>query len=474
MSVGVAALRGTLTHPGSADKTARRSAARRPGPGGDDRGPLLPAYPARAAALFALVLFGSLHWMQMLDPSSPGRAWAATGIAGAGIAAFALLRRQPFFAAVAGAILLGTLLGLAAAAAAGGASAAAVGFARLRGRTRLLETVASVCVAVGLLALSLLAAGIPANLLTPGRWGELASGIQQGVEGLPGVRVPYKGIEEWIRLVIPLGATLLAAAATILACWPRANGRFGFMLPALVCLLVLYAVPTIALVFGSEFVRGALLALLVLAFLRLERLRKRDGRAAAGLLVAAAVLGLIAAPAIDRDEPLWDYEAWALGAASSKTTEFSWDHNYGPLDWPRDGREVLRVKARNGSYWKAQNLDFFDGRTWQAGEIGRREASTFELPPANTFNQRLVSDRPRVGAQPAHGAVHRRRLHRRRQDARTGGLRDDPRHPRLVADAEARGCLRGPRLHAATRANRRCAAPRRRMTPTSTASSRWT
>jgi hypothetical protein len=38
-------------------------------------------------------------------------------------------------------------------------------------------------------------------------------------------------------------------------------------------LVTLYAVPAVALDFEGEFLRGALLAMLVLAFLRLERLR---------------------------------------------------------------------------------------------------------------------------------------------------------------------------------------------------------
>ena len=34
------------------------------------------------------------------------------------------------------------------------------------------------------------------------------------------------------------------------------------------------------------------------------------------------------------------------------------------MDWPRDGRVVLRVKAKESAYWKAANLDGFDGTRW--------------------------------------------------------------------------------------------------------------
>ena len=38
--------------------------------GGD---PILPLWPARLIAFAALALWGSLHWMSMLEPAEPGR-----------------------------------------------------------------------------------------------------------------------------------------------------------------------------------------------------------------------------------------------------------------------------------------------------------------------------------------------------------------------------------------------------------------
>ena len=95
-----------------------------------------------------------------------------------------------------------------------------------------------------------------------------------------------------------------------------------------------------------------------------------------------AVLALMLAPALDGDEPWWDYETWALGAASARSTAFSWDHSYGPLDWPRDGRELLRVKSPRPAYWKAANLDVFDG-------IGWRQAGSPEQDPQSTDGRAL-------------------------------------------------------------------------------------
>ena len=286
--------------------------------------PTLSVPVARGLAFVALAGFGALHWMVLLDPAAPERA---------------------LYALVAGGIaMVGLLLA-----------------ARLSGRAR-----PAVATAVSLvaLALALLGGGVADELLRPDRWGALASGIGRGIESLPGVRVPYRGVDEWTRTVIPLGGTVIVTAAAIAAFWPR-RGRTGFPGAALTLLVALYAVPAISLDFENEFLRGAALALLVLAFLRLEKLRVGDASAAGLVAAGIAVVALMLAPALDRDAPWWDYETWALGAASARTTSFSWDHDYGPLDWPRDGRELLRVRAeKRPSYWKATNLDSFDGRRW--------------------------------------------------------------------------------------------------------------
>ena len=84
------------------------------------------------------------------------------------------------------------------------------------------------------LALAFLAGGIADELLRPDRWGELAAGISRGIDALPGARVPYRGIDEWTRLVIPLGGTVLtvvAGARRVLAAPRRAS---GFPLVALI------------------------------------------------------------------------------------------------------------------------------------------------------------------------------------------------------------------------------------------------
>jgi transglutaminase-like putative cysteine protease len=283
----------------------------------------LPVARARGLAFAALGGTAALHWMAMLEPAAPGIALAALVVAS-------------------------------------GAAGALLAAARRSGARRVAPAVLTAVLA---LALALVAAGVPVRLLWPAGWSELGAGVARGIDALPGVRVPYRGVEEWLRIVIPLGGTVLLVAAALLAFWPRRD-RLGFRGPALALLVALYAVPAIALDFTAEFLRGALLALLVLAFLRLERLPRRDARAAGAVAAAVAFGGLLTAPLLDGDRPWWDYERWALETASAKTTAFSWDHRYGPLNWPRDGRELLRVRASRPAYWKVENLDGFDGRYW--------------------------------------------------------------------------------------------------------------
>ena len=300
------------------------TAAARKGRAGSDSTELTLAAPvARAMAFLALCGFAALQWMQMLEPAASGRAGNAVLAAGFAITGLLIAARLP-------------------------------------GRAR---TPAAVLVAFGAFALALLSGGAADEQLLPSRWSELAGEIGRGLSTLPGARVPYRGLDESTRLVIALGGTVLAVTAALLAFWPRGR-ELGFRHVALVLLMTLYAVPAVALDLSSEFLSGALLALLVVAYLRLERLQITDAGMAGFLAIAVTFLGLAAAPALDTDEPWFDYETWALSNASSKSASFTWDHTYGPLDWPRDGRELLRVKARRPAYWKATNLDDFDGARW--------------------------------------------------------------------------------------------------------------
>ena len=317
-------------------------AAPRPGPVVREAaagGELLPLWFARGVVLVAFAAFAGLHWAGLLEPAAPGRAWEAVLVA---------------------ALVIPALLATA----------------RLRGPARWAAASAVALVAV---AVALVAGGLADEYLRPERWGELASGTSRGIEALPGVRVPYRGVDEWTRLAIGTGGTLLTVLAALLAFWPRRD-RTGFPGAALLALLTLYAVPAVVLNFEGEFLRGAVLALLMVAFLRLEKLRMRDAPAAGAVAAAAATAALIAAPALDGTDPWFDYESWAVETAATKSLTFSWDHDYSPLTWSRDGRELLRVKAREPAYWKARELSLFDGRRWRQDPRQRGEDPASQLP----------------------------------------------------------------------------------------------
>jgi transglutaminase-like putative cysteine protease len=237
--------------------------------------------------------------------------------------------------------------------------------------------VAVVCLA--LLALALLCAGVPLRMLGPRGVDELASGLVDGISTTPGITVPYRGVDEWVRIAILSGGTALLALAALLAFWPRRGGGLGSPLPAAVALGVLYAVPIIERGPDSPYFDGALFCILLAGFLWLERLRSDQLGAGIVCVLVAAVLGAIVAPRVDGTRPWFDYESFAEKLEPTKAEAFSWNHGYGPLNWPRDGREMLRVKAKHSAYWKATNLAAFDGVRWRQARASRDQLSDADL-----------------------------------------------------------------------------------------------
>ncbi len=338
--MAVAALRAPVSH-----TTARPDDAARPARPNGPRPvqPLLQAPLMRLITLTLLAAFGAGHWMAMVEPAEPWRGVGAVAVAVA--TALALLR-------------IGRL-------------------ARVRRRRLALLTL----ILVGFVVV-LAVSGLPLTDLRPTGWGVATSTIASGLDGLAGARIPYRGIDAGLRLVLPLGGVLLAFAFALLAFWPRRGDRLGFPLWALVVGVALYAVPAVVLILDQEFVRGAVLTLLVLLFWRGERLPRTQAAGAAGAAGVAIVVALAAAPALDLAEPLFDYEDWAQEVAGGRTESFRWDHDYSALLWPRDGREMLRIEARSRSYWKVETLDGFDGREWDVdGRFASRQGDLDGIDP---------------------------------------------------------------------------------------------
>jgi transglutaminase-like putative cysteine protease len=214
----------------------------------------------------------------------------------------------------------------------------------------------------------LLSVGIRGRDVLPDRWDDLVRGIATGIGALPGTLVPYRGDEPWVRHTLLLGGSAMAAIAVLQGFWPREPGRLpGSVFATAFTVAVLYGVPAVERESDRPFLSGALFAVLLAGFLFADRLRPAQLAPAAVLLGAATGLALLLAPSLDRREPWVDYEQFARSVAGRGAVGYRWDHGYGPLDWPRRGRELLRVSAERPAYWKAGVLDTFDGRGWRQG-----------------------------------------------------------------------------------------------------------
>ena len=236
-----------------------------------------------------------------------------------------------------------------------------------------LRTTLALAIALASLFGALLAAGLPAHLLEPANWGELRDRIQTGMGGIESADLPYAGTDPWIRLTLVLGAPALVALAGTFAFWPATKRRELGRTIALGLLLIAYGVGSTLDNPGAEAFWGLVLLLLSVGWLWIPRLER--GRRARALAVTAGA-GLLALPFVGilNAPPLWDYENWSWFGAQ-RTISFQWDHDYGPLDWPRDGTTVMTVQSSVPLYWKASVLDRFDGYGWQRAVPGDAAAA---------------------------------------------------------------------------------------------------
>src|SRR4051794_22307255 len=284
------------------------------------------AWTLRLVAFAALGLFGGAHWAGIVRP-------------GAG----------------------GDLLGLFLVAIAGGVAVAAA--AELPSRRVRIAAIAGIVLIALLLILAV--AGVPVWYLRPDRWDSLAVALADGIATLPALRMPYRGTDPWVRAVLISGGGLLLLVASCLALAPRPR-TFG----AAACLSVLYVVAIIEHRPSHPYFDGALFALLLGGMLWGDRLRGREASVGAMLGIGAVLAAAILAPRLDSTKPWVDYEAIAESLQAGKSTTFSWNHSYAPLTWPRDGRELARVRARGDLYMKTANLEDFDGTEWREARGG--------------------------------------------------------------------------------------------------------
>ncbi len=296
----------------------------------------------RVMTFAALGIYGALRWGTLTNPSPGLRLTAmvllAVAVAGVGAGASAIAERAWY----------------------GGWHRVAWMF-RGWGRRAiaLLLTLLSVCVVLAL-------AGIPVSWLIHVRVATIANGVGQGLSSLPGVLLPYLGINPWIRIVMNCGAGLLLLGAALTICTPSPSEVRR--IAAALQLAALAVIPATVMHPALPYVQGLLLFLLVAAFIWGERVV--SGRSGAGLaVVGVAALGsLLIAPALSRHHPWLNYRSLTASLSPGHVDTFDWRQSYGPYNWPRDGRTVMTVKARRADYWKAENLDIFNGVDWAQGE----------------------------------------------------------------------------------------------------------
>ncbi|HTU95539.1 MAG TPA: transglutaminase domain-containing protein [Solirubrobacteraceae bacterium] len=197
-----------------------------------------------------------------------------------------------------------------------------------------------------------------------------ADRIEHGLNLLPNTLVPYLGSSADVRLVIVLGAAVLVLdAAAVLAFAGGSRLGDGRRAAAALPLIALAVVPSTLIRPELPYMQGLLLFGLLAAFMWGERVRAGAAGSAIGIIALAGVAGAIAAPRIDQRSPWVDYRAWAGTAVPVHVDTFNWNQTYGPLRWPQNGHEVFTVTTSrsHGDYWKAEDLDTFNGTSWVVG-----------------------------------------------------------------------------------------------------------
>jgi hypothetical protein len=305
----------------------------------------------RLASFAALALYGVVRWATLLHAAPT---WRLAGLVGVAVA-------------LAGAGYL------------------------LRGAVPVIAVLALVAV-IGALAI----AGVPLAWVVHERIALTSRGIGRGLSALPGVLVPYLGARHWVRVVIVLGAAvLLLDAAIVLAFAPRALSDLRRATVALP-LTALAVVPSTLVRPQLPYLQGLALFALLATFMWGERVRRPAARGALALVAVAGLVATLGAPTLDQHRPWINYRSWTGSLVSVKLDTFDWNQSYGPLNWPHAGHQVLQVQAAQSDYWKAEDLDLFNGTAWVASPEPSPQISELALPQPDLQARRKWSQELRV------------------------------------------------------------------------------
>jgi hypothetical protein len=227
------------------------------------------------------------------------------------------------------------------------------------------QATAATVTAVALIA-GVVTVGVPLAQLLPGGWGELGANVDEGLAGLSGrPSYPVETDVVWARLLLLVPVPLFVIGAAALAWWPPGprprRALASSRLPALIFLLAGYAVAVAANDGRREYGWGLAVLALIVLWLWAPMLRRAGPLL---LVVAIAAVSVPLASVLRSERPWVDYSDWQIPAATEGTA-FAWDHGYGPIDWPRTGDTLFRVRSTQPRYWRAALLESFDGEGWR-------------------------------------------------------------------------------------------------------------
>ena len=272
----------------------------------------------------------------------------------------------------------------------------------------------------------------------PAQLGRAARRHRPGHPVAAGVTVPYRGVDEWVRIaLLAAAARCWPASPALIAFWPRPRARTpgrsrrrGRARRALrdpdrrarpdarrTCAGAVFCSCS-ARSCGSSACGPA-----------------RIGAAVACLLALATVAGVLVAPRLDGRRRGSTTSSIADDLQPERAATFNWDHSYGPLDWPRDGREVLRSRPRTDVLEGGQPRRV---RRRCAGRLGPDPHAADESAES-TDREWLADDHASSSRGIRSRAVHRRRPHGLRScRAARDAVSVEPRAPSRPAASRSR------------------------------------
>ncbi len=232
-----------------------------------------------------------------------------------------------------------------------------------------------VVVALAGLTILLALCGIPLEWISHARLALTLQTIGNGISTMPTLTVPYRGGYYPTHLILQLGGGLLMLAAALslhgVLAVPGPSPRLLQRRLAICALLLtlMAMVPSIVVEPQQTTVHALITFVLVMLLLYAWRVPRGNDFGALILLAAAGVCGLLIAGAVHPRHGLLTVNKIVSSFGPAKAIRFDWNQTYGPLGPEHASAVVLQVHARHPAYWKAEDLDQFNGVVWSAGPL---------------------------------------------------------------------------------------------------------